>query len=137
MKNMNRSREEAGTPENEEGARILPFRHGININIGLVIFLFIFLYLIYSLIHFAAKDNYSTFRVGMPGPLSGDLTYQAVLLREETVVNSDYSGYVDLYVQEGGRAAVGVDIASVDEVGSCSEQIREAMSERKLISWLP
>ena len=44
-------------PENEEGAKILPFRRGININIGLVIFLFILLYLIYSLIHFAAKNK--------------------------------------------------------------------------------
>ena len=121
-------------PENEEGAKILPFRRGININIGLVIFLFILLYLIYSLIHFAAKGSYSTFQVGLPGPLSEDLTYQAVLLRSEHTVNAEYSGYVDLYIQEGGRASVGVDIASVDEVGSYSEQIREAMSERKLSS---
>ena len=132
LRNNLRSRAEIDSPEKKEGARILPFRRGININIGLVIFLFIFLYLLYSLVHFMTKGSYTTFQVGMPGSLSEDLTYQAVLLREETVVNSEYSGYVDLYIQEGGRASAGVDIASVDEVGSYSEQIREAMAERKL-----
>ena len=118
--------------EEKEGARILPFRHGININIGLVIFLFIFLYLVYSLIHFAAKESYTAFQVAMPGPLSEDLSYQAVILRQEDVTTAEHSGYVDLYVQEGGRAAIGVDIASVDEVGTFSAQIREAMTERQL-----
>lgn len=122
---------EDGT-EKKEGARILPFRRGININIGLVIFLFILLYLIYSLIHFAAREPYTTFRVGMPGSLSEDLSYQAVILRTEKITEAEHSGYVDLYIQEGGRASVGVDIASVDEVGSYSEQIREAMTERAL-----
>ena len=118
--------------EEKEGARILPFRRGISINIGLVIFLFIFLYLIYSLIHFAARENYTTFQVAMPGALSEDLSYQAVILRQEAVTTAEHSGYVDLYVQEGGRAAVGVDIASIDEVGTYSAQIREAMTEREL-----
>ena len=68
----------------------------------------------------------------MPGPLSEDLSYRAIILRDENVVLSEHSGYVDLYIQEGGRASVGVDIASVDEVGSYSEQIREAMTERSL-----
>ena len=118
--------------EKKEGARILPFRRGININIGLVIFLFIFLYLVYSLIHFAARENYTTFQVGMPGSLSEDLSYTALILREEHVTESEHSGYVDLFIQEGGRVSVGVDVASVDEVGSYSEQIREAMTERLL-----
>ena len=135
---MNRSRSkkmrnarESGTVE-KEGARILPFRHGININIGLVIFIFIFLYLVYSLIHFAARENYTTFQVAMPGPLSEDLSYQAIILRQEDVTEAEHSGYVDLYVQEGGRVSVGVDIASVDEIGTYSAQIREAMTEREL-----
>ena len=81
----------SGTVE-KEGARILPFRHGININIGLVIFIFIFLYLIYSLIHFAARDNYTTFQVAMPGPLSEDLSYQAIILRLDTVSESADEG---------------------------------------------
>lgn len=132
LSNRSRSRKEDDLPNKKEGARILPFRRGININIGLVIFLFILLYLIYSLIHFATKGSYFTFQVALPGTLSEDTTYQAILLRQESVVNSEYSGYVDLYVQEGGRASAGVDIASVDEVGSYSEQIREAMAERKL-----
>ncbi len=118
--------------EEKEGARILPFRHGININIGLVIFLFIFLYLVYSLIHFAARESYTTFQVAMPGPLSEDTSYQAVILRQEAVTVAEHAGYVDLYVQEGGRVSVGVDIASVDEVGTFSAQIREAMTERQL-----
>ena len=118
--------------EEKEGARILPFRHGININIGLVIFIFIFLYLVYSLIHFAAKEPYTTFQVAMPGQLSEDLSYQAVILRQERVTTAEHSGYVDLYVQEGGRVSIGVDIASVDEVGTYSEQIREAMADRQL-----
>ena len=127
-----RARAKRGTRGEKEGAKILPFRRGININIGLVIFLFILLYLIYSLVHFATKTSYSTFQVGLPGSLSEDLSYQALVLRDERVVNAEYSGYVDLYVHEGGRAAVGVDIASVDEVGSYSEQIREAMAKRSL-----
>ena len=121
-----------GDTVKEEGARILPLRRGININIGLVIFLFVFLYLAYSLISFASRDNYSVFQVGLPGSLSEEQTYQALLLRNEQVVRADYSGYVDLYVQEGGRVSVGTDIASVDEVGSYSEQIREAITERAL-----
>ena len=115
--------------EREEGAKILPLRRGANINIGLVIFLFIFLYLAYSLIHFATKENYTTFQVGLPETLSEEQTYQALLLRTEQTVVSDHAGYVDLFVEEGSRVSVGMDIVSVDEVGSYSEQIREAMKE--------
>lgn len=118
--------------EREEGAKILPLRRGANINIGLVIFLFIFLYLAYSLIHFATKENYTTFQVGLPETLSEEQTYQALLLRTEQTVASDHAGYVDLFVEEGSRVSVGMDIASVDEVGSYSEQIREAMKDRSL-----
>ena len=131
-RSKNTERVRGSGTEGKEGARILPFRRGININIGLVIFLFIFLYLVYSLIHFATRENYTTFQVGMPGRLSEDLSYQAVILRQEEVTPAEYAGYVDLYIQEGGRASVGVDIASVDEVGTYSEKIREAMTDRTL-----
>ncbi len=44
--------------------------------------------------------------------------YTGIILRQEEVKNADRSGYVNYYVREGKRAAIGTRVYSIDETGS-------------------
>ncbi len=116
----------------EEGAKVLPLPRKNISRIGLVIFLFIFLYLAYSLVSFATKDKVYSFTVGLPEQMGVSSFRQAILLRKEEPVRSDYAGYVDFFLEEGSRAAVGNPVVAVDEIGSFSDSIRSSLSVQNL-----
>ncbi|MBQ4425376.1 MAG: hypothetical protein II882_06545 [Lachnospiraceae bacterium] len=116
----------------KEGARILPFRRNITVNIGLIVFLFIFLYLAVFLIRYATRQTYSSFTVGMPESLTESKVYTALILRDEETFLSDWAGNVDMYAASSGHVRIGMPVVSVDEIGSYSDTIRESASQQAL-----
>ena len=114
------------------GAKILPFRRELNLNIGFIIFLFIFLYLAVSLIRSATKESYSSFTVGFEESLSGTRQYRALILRQEKPVNSRFAGYVDVFAPEGSHVSTGAIVSSVDEIGTFSQSIKEGSDQSSL-----
>ncbi len=103
-------------------------------NVGVVVFFLLLLYLIYTLLHFAFQKDYTTYTVGNESAVSASATYQALILRSEKVVSSDWVGYVNLFVPEGTRTAVGGIVATVDELGVYSETIDSAGKNQVLSS---
>ncbi len=89
-------------------------RINIHMNIGTVIFGIIFIYLIITLILFATKKHIETYQV-IAGPLSGNETYTALILRDEEVVSSSSSGYVNYFINESSKAAKNDVVCSVSE----------------------
>ena len=68
-----------------------------NLNIGMVIFGIIFLYLIVCVFMFLTTKHVAGYQV-KTGSLFVNNIYTGLALREETIINSNYSGYLNYYV---------------------------------------
>ena len=86
-------------------------------HIGAAVFLLVFIYLCINLYIYAAKEQVSIYEVQGQN-LSYDRSYPAVCIRDEKLVSSTYSGYVNYYIQNGRKAAKSSIIYSVDASGN-------------------
>ena len=87
-------------------------RFKIHFNIGTVVFGVLFIYLIITVLLYAFKTHMQTYRV-ISGPLSGNDTYTALILRNESVVASDTDGYVNYYTGASSKVAKNTLVCSV------------------------
>ena len=78
-------------------------RKRFNPNIGTVIFGALFIYLIVMIVVYLFTDHVSSYMV-TSGALSGNDTYTALALRQEQIVLSPGSGYVNYYILDSAKA---------------------------------
>lgn len=86
----------------------------MHIDIGMVIFFIILIYIFASIVLYITSDKAEVYEVRM-GTLSDNATYRGIALREEKIVESRFSGYVNYYNKETDHVAVGGLAYSVDE----------------------
>lgn len=77
----------------------LHLRKHISWNIGTVIFLALFLYILVCLMLYLTADHIKSYQV-TSGPLSRNETCTALVMREETVVDSTAKGYVNYFARD-------------------------------------
>ena len=107
-----------------KGRKVTKYPRNLNnINIGVVIFGFILIYVIISVITYFRKDHIVGYEV-KEGALSTNNIYDAVALRQETIVESDTAGYVNYFAAEGARVAYGNLVYTVDESGQLLEFLK-------------
>lgn len=99
---------------------IRQYRKPLNINLGVIIFSVIFIYVIICVFLYFTEKQIKPYEVKV-GSLSVGNVYQGLALREESVVMSTDSGYINYYTREGERAAAGKLICSVDESGQLKD----------------
>ena len=75
-----------------------------NINIGMIIFLIILIYIVICVFIYLGKEKISVVEV-QHGKIVDNGYYTGIILRSEQVVPSTNSGYVNYYVQNGGKVA--------------------------------
>ena len=108
--------------DQHSSSRILSYRRPFRLNVGLIMFLVIFLYVLISLLNYLTSRKTEVYEV-RSGTLSDNLVYQGIALRNETVVNSDYTGTINFYNKEGERVPVGGLAFSVDESGKITDYL--------------
>lgn len=105
-----------------ENNKITSFRKPLNFNIGTLIFIIVFIYvLVYVIISFQT-EQIVPYEV-KEGSLAMNYTYRALALREEQVVATDKSGYINYFAREGERVALGNLIYTVDETGQLQDYL--------------
>ena len=57
------------------------------------------------------------------GSLSITNVYEGIALRDESVITSEYSGYVNYYAREGEKVGAGGVVCSVDETGKIQDML--------------
>ena len=102
--------------------QIIPYRRPFRLNVGLIMFLVIFLYVLIYLMNYLTSHKTEVYEV-RSGSLSDNLVYQGIALRNETVVNSDYTGTINFYNKEGERIPAGGLAFSVDETGKITDYL--------------
>lgn len=96
------------------------FHKSHNFNLGTVLFLGILIYVIIVLFIYFSSDPIVRYEV-VEGSLSTQNIYRAIAVRDEHVVESPYSGYVNFLAREGQKVAVGDIVYTVDETGRLGE----------------
>ena len=63
------------------------------------------------------------------GSLSVTNIYEGIALRDETIINSDYSGYINYYAREGEKVGCNNIVCSVDETGQLNDLLTKKENE--------
>lgn len=108
--------------------KVARYRRPVRINIGIIIFLFIFIYITAQIIFYLNKKRISIYEV-VSASMSDNNTITGLILREEEVFQAEQSGYINFYINDGGRAAAQDVLYTIDETGSISAQLAEMGTE--------
>ena len=111
--------------QDSQNGKIRPYRKPLNINLGMFVFGIIFVYVLICVAMYFLNDKHIEWYTVQNGSLSQNNVYTGLALREENVVYSSYSGYINYYAREGERMGSGQLVCTVDESG----QLREILSE--------
>lgn len=104
--------------------KIKKYRRPLNLNIGMIIFGVIFIYVSVCVIMYFQTGHIVRYEV-KEGSLATDKIYRGIIIREETVVHTSVTGYVNYYAREGERVAKNDLVYVVDETGRLSEDLEE------------
>lgn len=107
---------------------IRTYRKPLNINIGIICFLVILVYIVICSFMYFTSKHIVGYEV-KTGSLSISNVYQGVALRDEIVVTSDYSGYVNYYAREGEKIGTGGVVCSVDETGQLQDLMNKEATD--------
>jgi len=97
--------------------KITKYRRYPYFNIGTLLFGLVFIYMIIMMVMYATETHITSYEV-KKGTISGNYRYDALALREETVVTATQSGSVRYFEREGAKTSAGSTVCAIDESGS-------------------
>lgn len=81
-------------------------------NIGILIFAIVFIYLVVTIAMYATTKKVSRYEV-REGSLLRDNSYAGLILREESVVDAEKSGYINYFQNESSKVKTGMNVCAV------------------------
>ena len=88
----------------------------------MIIFGCISVYIVICVVMYFTSSHIIGYEV-KTGSLSVNNVYKGIAIRQEEIVTSTGSGYINYYARESGRVAVGDLVYTVDETGKISEMV--------------
>ena len=128
-----KSAKTTGRASYEGSTRVVPYRRPLRINIAMIFFAVILIYVGYSVIRYVTTKQVVAYEV-RTGSLQTNRIYEGLALRDEEVVLSEYSGYVNYYSLELDRLAYGDLAATIDESGEVQKYLAQTTSEDTILS---
>ena len=93
----------------------------------------IFIYLLVTIITYMTKDRVAVYEV-REGSILKDTSYSGIVLREESLVNAEHSGYVNYFLESGQKIAVGSKVYTLSTEKIQSEAVGEEEEENVELS---
>lgn len=94
---------------NKQEDNIIQYRKRKHLNIGLVIFGIIFVYLIATIIMYITAPHITVYEVRQ-GSILKDNAYTGLAIREEMIIYTDASGFVNYFAEEASKVRVGTKV---------------------------
>lgn len=94
---------------------------------GIILLLFS-VYLILLLVQSVTKEHISIYEV-TEKKIADDNTVRGIILREEKLINSSKTGYINYFVGEGTKVGTKTSVYSIDENGQISDQLTASQNE--------
>lgn len=120
-------------PEKSNNIVEIKSRRKFSLNIGVIVFLMIFIYVVANVIIYLGKDTLTIYRVP-ESKISDKFSGKAIAIREESLAESEYDGYVSYYVTAGERVKNGGLVYSVDETGKVNEYVKTMVGEEDTLN---
>ncbi len=107
---------------------ITKYRKPLNINLGMLFFLGLLIYIIICMFMYFSSKHIIGYEV-KAGSLSITNIYEGIAFRDETIINSEYSGYINYYARENEKVGANNIVCSVDETGQLNDMISKQENE--------
>jgi len=115
--------------------RIVRYRKRYHINLGVIIIASIFIYLGINCFIYLTRDKVSIYEVTKGEcEKTESIKTTGLVLRQESVITAPSSGYINYYVKDSGRVSVGDIIYTIDESGTLSELLKQAVEENSTLT---
>lgn len=118
---------------NKDIANFHKYKNRKHLNLGIILYIAIFLYMIIYVVASTKTTRISPYEV-KEGSLATNYTYRGIALRDEQLITSDKSGYINYYVKEGTRVACGDLVYTVDETGRLAEYLENVSLDENTLS---
>ncbi len=109
---------------------IRKYRRPLNLNIGMILFAVIMLYIIVCVFMYFTSKHIVGYEV-KTGSLSVSNVFEGIAIRHETIVKSDYTGYINYFATEGEKTGAGKIVCSIDETGKLMDMLESDTGENK------
>ncbi len=119
--------------EETKSKKVFQYRKPISFNPGVLVFLVIFVYIVIMVVSYFRQTHITPYEVKL-GSLAINNTYKGVILRDETVIKSDYSGYINYYARESEKVNAFAMVYTVDSTGKLAEMINDESTDDSSIS---
>lgn len=106
----------------KENDKIIKFHKPIHINIGIVIFGIILIYVIFHIFSYLTAPNVTIYEVNQ-GTIAANQDYQALAVRQETIVTAPAAGDIFYFTPDVSRAGVRTGICSIDTTGEINDRL--------------
>lgn len=108
-----------------DNKKVVQYRKPFNLNIGVIIFVVIFIYLVFNVFSYMTSTHISVYEVEQ-GTMAANNIYRGLILREEQVYYSNYTGALNFYVKEGSKVSYNNLVYSIDENGDVAKLINNS-----------
>ncbi len=106
----------------------------LHLNIGVIIFLCILLYISINGIIYVTRQKVSIYEItNGKSEITKNIITTGVAIRSENVINADTSGYINFYSKEGSRVKVNDIIYTIDESGTLSKLLNDAIKNNQAL----
>ena len=119
--------------EKRDSKEAIKFQPRLRINPGIVVFLVLLAYIIIMVVTYFKSEPVTPYEVKI-GSLAVNNTYMGVALREEEVVASAYSGYINYYAREGEKIPAYSMVYTVDSTGKLSDMMNDNTGDGSSLS---
>ena len=97
-------------------------KNGIRFNTVTVLLFALIAYVAFIIVAYFMRNRRSFYEV-TEGSMVSDKEYTGLIFREEEVANTEVAGYVNFYMREGKRCAVGDKVFLIDETGNLNSML--------------
>ncbi len=116
-----------GSAKKGRKKKIVRYRKRFYLNIVLCVFLFLLVYLGLQVYYLHTGKGMQICEVA-EGSLVKDNTFHGIVWRDERIVNADTAGYVNFYLREEKRTAVGDLVCTLDESGKMQDLLDQSQA---------
>ena len=99
----------------------------------MIIFGFLFVYIIIVIVSYFRSEHIAPYEVTL-GSLAVNNTYTGVIIRNETIVSSNFAGYINYYAREGEKVANNAMVYTVDTTGKINDLISNDSADNVVLS---
>lgn len=115
----------------QNSKKVRKFKRPLRLNLGVIAFLVIAIYIVITFIIYCRKPRISIYEV-VEKQLSNGYDCTGLILRDETIVNTSQSGYLNYYYSDGTKVGKNAVVYTVDETGEIYELLSSSSAEDSL-----